>query len=278
MKISLIIPTYNREELLVQTIKCALSQNIGDYEILVIDQTAKHKPETQVFLDAHRERITLIKLLKPSVTQARNEGLRRSTGDILVFVDDDTTFETDFLASHLDAHRGGIDVVQGRVTEHDSRPVKHPTWVTRTLKFTGGDNYDRDGTTNNITGCNFSITRSVIDRIGYFDENFRGISVREESDYARRAWKAGLKFKFSANAALFHHRSSTGGVSSGIRNIFFDESYYYCELLFCKKHFPKWIEFMYRFRLYLRGRRMLRKLIKSAESSASAAINRPAAR
>ncbi|MHB8424670.1 MAG: glycosyltransferase family 2 protein [Gammaproteobacteria bacterium] len=268
MKVSLIIPTYKREELLVQTLECALKQDVTDYEILVIDQTPEHAVKTTEFLAAYPGRIKLVHLSKPSVTHARNEGLLQATGDILVFVDDDTSFESGFLAAHCDAHLAGADIVQGRVIEGNSRPASHPTWLSHTLKFTGGDNCDKDGITNNITGCNFSINRKVVNTIGYFDEHFRGISVREESDYARRAWNAGLHFFFSARAALFHHRSPSGGVTSGIRNALFDESYYYCEFLFCKKHFPRWVQFLYRVRLYRRGKRMLRRLIRAAEAEA----------
>lgn len=272
MQISLIIPTFKREALLVETLRCALAQNCDDYEILVIDQTPAHQPDTERFLREHAARLRHIRLPEPSVTKARNTGLREARGEILVFVDDDTSFDADFLAAHLEAHRAGADVVQGRVVEHDSKPVRRPTWLTRTLKFTGGDNYDEDGVTNNITGCNFSINRRVVDTLGYFDERFRGISVREESDYARRAWKAGLRFVFSARAKVFHHRSPSGGVGTGIRNLFFDESYYYCEFLFAKKHFPRWVQFLYRLRLYRRGRRMLRRLIRAAEAQAEQAL------
>lgn len=268
MKVSLIIPTYNREDLLVQTLRCALQQSLDEYEILVIDQTPVHRQETERFLQENASRIRHIHRAEASVTKARNEGLRQAHGEILVFVDDDTSFDPGFLAAHLQAHQAGADVVQGRIVEQNSKPVRHPTWLTRTLRFTGGDNYDQDGATNNITGCNCSISRKVVDTIGYFDEHFRGISVREESDYARRAWKAGLHFTFSAQASLFHYRSSAGGVTSGIRNVFFDESYYYCEFLFSKKHFPGWVQWLYRIRLYLRGRRMLRRLMQTAEAKA----------
>lgn len=272
MKISLIIPTFNREQLLVQTLRCALQQDWDDYEVMVIDQTAVHEPETEEFLSENVSRIRHIRLAKPSVTMARNEGLRQAQGDILVFVDDDTEFQPGFLPMHLREHEEGADVVQGRIVEPDSRPVKQPTWLTPILKFTGGDSYDKDGITNNLTGCNCSISRKVVDTIGLFDERFRGIAVREESDYAQRAWRAGFRFKFSARAVVFHHKSPTGGVSSGIRNAFFDESYYYCEFLFSKKHFPRWVQFLYRTRLYLRGWRMLRRLIRTSEANADQAL------
>jgi GT2 family glycosyltransferase len=275
MKASLVIPSYNREELLVQTLRCALAQDHAGLEILLIDQTRSHEPATQAFLDENRARITHVRPDFASVTQARNDGLRRARGDVIIFIDDDVSFEPGFVAAHLAAHADGTHVVQGRVTEQGSKHPSQPTWLTGSLRFKGGDNYDRDGVTNNITGCNFSIRREVIERIGFFDENFKGVSVREESDFARRAFKAGLTFKFSAAAALFHHRSMTGGVGTGVKNNFFEKSYYYCELMFAKKHISAWTVFTYRIRLYLRGFKNLRRLIQAAEREADEAVKSP---
>ena len=275
MKASLVIPTYNREELLVQTLRCALAQTLPDLEILVIDQTREHKPETIAFLNENKARLVHVRPDFASVTKARNEGLRRAKGEIIVFIDDDTSFEPDFVANHVSAHADGTDIVQGRVTEHGSKMPDRPTWLTESLRFKGGDNYDRDGVTNNITGCNCSLRREVVARVGYFDENFKGVSVREESDYARRAFKAGLSFKFSAKASVFHHRSPTGGVGSGVKNIFFEKSYYYCELLFAKKHFSPWTIWQYRLRLYLRGIKNLKKLMRAAEQETDEVLKDP---
>ena len=275
MKASLVIPSYNREELLVQTLRCAFAQDHDDLEILLIDQTKAHTPETEAFLAANRSRFSHVRPDFASVTKARNEGLRRAQGEVIIFIDDDVSFEPGFVSAHLAGHADGTHVVQGRVTEQGSRHPSQPTWLTESLRFKGGDNYDRDGATNNITGCNFSIRREVVERIGHFDENFKGVSVREESDFARRAFKAGLSFKFSAAAALFHHRSVTGGVGTGVKNNFFEKSYYYCELMFAKKHFSAWTVFTYRMRLYLRGFKNLRKLIRAAEEEADEAVRAP---
>lgn len=275
MKASLVIPSYNREELLVGTLRCAFAQDYPGLEILLIDQTKTHTPETDAFLAVNRSRFSHVRPDFASVTKARNEGLRRAQGEVIIFIDDDVSFEAGFVAAHVAAHADGTDIVQGRVTEQGSKHPSQPTWVTASLRFKGGDNYDRDGATNNITGCNFSIRREVVERIGYFDENFKGVSVREESDFARRAFKAGLSFKFSAAAALFHHRSLSGGVGTGVKNNFFEKSYYYCELMFAKKHFSPWTVFRYRLRLYLRGFKNLRKLIQAAEKEADEAIKAP---
>ena len=264
MQVSLIIPTYNREELLVQSLECALRQDVNDYEIILVDQTPQHTAETEKFLCEHAHRIKRIQLSPPSLTRARNVGIRQSTGEVLVFVDDDTTFEPGFLARHLDAHQNGADVVQGRIMEKGARVAEKPIWISRWLKYSGSNTCQSPGKTNTITGCNFSITRKVVETIGCFDERFQGLATREDSDYGLRAFRAGLVLTFDPKAEVFHHRSSSGGVAGAVRNQFFDPSYYRCEMLFARKHFTNAVVALYRVRLFLRGAKQIRRLIANA--------------
>jgi len=132
----------------------------------------------------------------PSLTKARNEGIRQAKGDVIVFVDDDTTFEPDFLTHHLHAHRNGADVVQGRVMEEGARMADKPIWISSRLKYSGSNTCRTPGKTNTITGCNFSISRKVVETIGDFDERFQGLATREDSDYGLRAYRAGLNLRF----------------------------------------------------------------------------------
>lgn len=272
ISVSLIIPTFKREELLVNTLRCALAQNRSDYEIVVVDQTPRHEPATQDFLRTHAEKIHLVELERPSVTAARNAGLRAAQGAILVFIDDDTSFEPDFLTRHIEAYESGVGAVQGRVTEAHSVEHAEPIRLNRWIRFSGGDNCPHDGITNNLTGCNFSLNRKAVDHIGLFDERYSGVAVREETDYALRLVAGGYKIKFCAGAAVFHHRSDSGGHGAGGNTLFFNKLYYFNELLFAKKHFSPWAVGLYRIRLRLRGRRALRHLIKQAELEADKAL------
>jgi glycosyltransferase involved in cell wall biosynthesis len=264
VQVSLIIPTFNREDLLVQTLACALRQDCDDYEIILVDQTPQHTPETDKFLADNAARIKHIRHSPPSLTKARNEGIRQAQGDVIVFVDDDTSFEPGFLTRHLDAHRNGADVVQGRVMEEGARIADKPIWISSRLKYSGSNTCQTPGKTNTITGCNFSISRKVVETIGDFDERFQGLAVREDSDYGLRAYRAGLVLHFEPKAEVFHHRSSSGGVTGAAKNRFFDASYYDCELLFARKHFSKPVVALYRIRLFLRGAKQIKRLIAHA--------------
>jgi len=272
--LSLIIPTYNREDLLVQTLQCALNQNYPKYEILVIDQTPAHTKSTEDFLNNISNEITLIKSKKASVTLARNLGSKLANGDIIVFVDDDTTFAEDFLTNHAKAHEGDCDFIQGRIFEKGCRTYKKPVWLSIFGNFSGSDFCATDGITNNITGCNFSFKKELYDKINGFDEAFQGIAVCEDTDFAYRAYRLGFKGCFSSNASLFHHRSDTGGVGHGIKNQDFDVGYYRNKLYFYKKNFSYPV-YLYQWLKHLsKGLRRFYRLYRMANKEANELIRK----
>lgn len=267
--VSLIIPTYNREKELVETLQCALQLNYRPLEILLIDQTKEHLPETKDFLDAH---CTELKIIRPdfaSLTRARNLGISESNGEILIFIDDDVTFSSDFVDHYVSRHRLGADLVQGRILEPNSPFIaSRPSWLHRTLRFSGSDTSETSGPTNIVTGCNFSVTRSAINQIGFFDEQFQGVSIREDSDFGYRAYRAGLCLWFEPKALVYHKRSTTGGVEAHHKAPFLDYWYFFCESYFSRKHFSKWVVWRYRFTILKRSLRSLWQLFRQAEKDA----------
>lgn len=116
--ISVVIPTYGREEPLRDTIIDVLKQNYPHYEVLVVDQTPVHEPDVQKFLEDLAEvgKIHWFKLDWASLPGARNYAVRRSQGEILLFIDDDVQLEPGYLAAHAKNYqRAEIGAVAGRV-------------------------------------------------------------------------------------------------------------------------------------------------------------------
>lgn len=263
ISVSLIICTYNREELLVQSLKCTLNQSYDDMEIIVIDQTDKHDDETRQYLDSIKHEIKHIYSSTPSLTKARNLGIDSSSGEVIIFIDDDVILEEDFVFHHVEAH-SKYDVVQGRVVEGSSKPSFKPHWVNWWIKFSGSNNCIKEGKTNVVTGCNFSIKRAVVSKVGYFDEFFSKLALREDSDYGLRCYKEGMVMGFSPEAKLIHLSSPSGGCDTGVSNIFFASNYYENDMYFARKHFSKLACMFYQYRLYRRGYKAVRRLIDEA--------------
>ena len=261
--VSVLVCTYNREDMLVNTIKDVLAQTYESFEVIVVDQTEKHLPETQSYLDSV---CNVVKIFKqcPSLTKARNRALKEACGKILIFIDDDVRLSESFIQEHVNAHRAGFSVVQGRVIENKdsnkeaSSTPQHMDWK---IKIKGRNDCQHTGKTNTLTGCNFSIKSGVVERVGLFDEFFQGLAIREDADYGIRCYRAGEKIIFWPKAELEHLRSNVGGVDTGISNHFFSESYYKNEMYFAKKHFSSFVVSLYKIRLLRRSQKNLKKLL-----------------
>ncbi|MEM6424653.1 MAG: glycosyltransferase family A protein, partial [Cyanobacteria bacterium P01_D01_bin.128] len=117
--ISVIVPTYGREEVLQATIESTLAQDYPAYEVIVVDQTRQHQPDVQAYLDqsAQDGKIRLYKVDWASLPGARNYGVARSQGEIILFIDDDVELPEGFLYAHARNYeaRSDIGAVAGRV-------------------------------------------------------------------------------------------------------------------------------------------------------------------
>ncbi len=106
MRLSIIVPTRNRREVLTtRTLPALLGQQIraDEFEIIVVVDGA-----TDVTATAVRElypACSLIVIEQPGrgASSARNTGIKSARGELLLFVDDDIVCEPDLLTHHLDA-------------------------------------------------------------------------------------------------------------------------------------------------------------------------------
>jgi glycosyltransferase involved in cell wall biosynthesis len=90
-KISVIIPTYNREKVLPRAVKSALNQTFKDFEILVVDDGSTDN--TQEVVEDLQKKDERIKYFRYTPNQggnvARNLGIKKSQGDYIAFLDSD---------------------------------------------------------------------------------------------------------------------------------------------------------------------------------------------
>lgn len=106
-KISVVIPTLNRADVLAQTIERIESQTIpsDSYEVIVVDNASTDA--TRNVLEAKRQKhpnLNFIFQSKPGVAGARNAGVRKASGEIVLFIDDDIFAETDLVERHVEIH------------------------------------------------------------------------------------------------------------------------------------------------------------------------------
>ena len=86
-KISVIIPTYNREVTLERAIKSVLAQTHRNFELIVIDDGSTDN--TSLIIDSYSGKIRYFSKLHAGVSSARNFGLEKSEGTWVAFLDSD---------------------------------------------------------------------------------------------------------------------------------------------------------------------------------------------
>ncbi len=92
MKISIIVPIYNVEKYLSKCIESLINQTYKNLEIILVDDGSPDKcPEICDKYSELDERIVVIHQKNKGLSEARNQGIKKSTGDFLLFVDSDDT-------------------------------------------------------------------------------------------------------------------------------------------------------------------------------------------
>lgn len=211
LPVSIAIPTYRREKVLLDTLDYLLELEIGASEILVVDQTLDHEAATIEKLAAldRDGQIRWLMLDTPSITRAMNRALLAAKQEIVLFLDDDIRPEQGLVSEHYAAHQIHSDVlVAGRVIQ---------PWE-EGLDFSGNEHFHFAGLKSawikEFMGGNFSLSRKLALSLGGFDENFVKVAYRFEAEFAHRFISSGRRICFTPDACLHHLKDADGGTRS----------------------------------------------------------------
>ncbi|MEM2930462.1 MAG: glycosyltransferase family 2 protein [Thermoproteota archaeon] len=108
MRVSVIIPTYFRKKDLAELLECLLSQTYRPFEVIVVDDTPND--EIECLCKEHEAKfnesgINLIYIRNPrerSAAVARNVGVEKACGEVLLFLDSDMLLFDDFIEKIID--------------------------------------------------------------------------------------------------------------------------------------------------------------------------------
>jgi len=137
MRVSVIIPAYNRGQLVIQALESLLLQDFDkkEFEVLVVDNNSKDNTEELItsFAKAHSSDINLkyIKEKRQGDVYARHTGAYYAEGEVLLFTDDDATFDQNWISEVWSMFRDNPEVgaVGTRITiVWDKEPKE---WVKR---------------------------------------------------------------------------------------------------------------------------------------------------
>lgn len=99
--VSVVIPSYNCEKYIAETISSVLAQTYGDLEVLVVDDGSTDN--TRGIVSAFGSPVRLITQSNSGVCVARNRGAKEAKGEFICFMDHDDYWFSDKLALQIDA-------------------------------------------------------------------------------------------------------------------------------------------------------------------------------
>ena len=178
--ISVVIPLYNKQNVVVHTLRSVLNQTISDFEIVVVDDgsTDDSLAVVQAIKD---ERIRVIHKENGGVSSARNVGVKAAKGQYVALLDGDDYWDPTFLEEQLklieDFPEAGMWGVNYAFVKHDQTQA---CFQGMGQDFRGYvENYF--GTRHNDLFCSSSVVirKDVFEEAGYFDER---ISASEDLD------------------------------------------------------------------------------------------------
>ena len=201
MRFSIVIPTFQRREIVVRMVS-ALQRQQGDFEVIVVidgstDGTADALRALQLPFP-----LTVIEQQNGGAAQARNVAANAATGELLLFLDDDMEADPEMLVQHDLSHREGADIVFGHLPLHPDSPDNLLSrgvgrWAERRREQLAAP--DTDVPVTDLNTGQMSISREDFQRLGGFDTSFtrEGLYGGEDFEFGHRAHKAGLRAAFN---------------------------------------------------------------------------------
>lgn len=236
MVLSVVIPTYNRSQILHECLEALYRQDMprDDYEILVVDDGSKD--ETQKVLDHFASKYKNFRSFRQkNMGQgvARNLGVEHAQGNIIVLIGDDIIVGENFLSEHLRFHLRHAEenaAVLGLTLWH---PKLHVTpfmkWLTNgstVFGRFGGHQfaYEKlEGKTeadyNFFYTSNISLKRTLLDKYP-FDPSFSGYGWEDIELGYRLYLREGLRLFYNKDAVGYHdHMMTESSLADRMKNI-----------------------------------------------------------
>ena len=217
--LSVVIPSKDRAPALAHTLDALDAQQVGGarVEVIVVDNGSSDGTVGQVRERAAQAKLPLRLLEQQSggPAAARNAGIAAASGEVLLFLGDDTEpGGSDLLASHLDLHAARPQEnygVLGRITWTSRRPV---TPFMRWLED-GGPQFHfgelRPGpvdASSYFYSSHASVKRSFLQRVGGFDQRFPSAAV-EDTELGVRLADAGFELDYHPDLLVLHDHPTT---------------------------------------------------------------------
>lgn len=218
MKVEIILCTHNRCQALTKALESAAALVLPeqvDWQVLVVDNCSRDKTREVVenFCRRYPGRFRYLFEEQPGKSYALNSGIRGAQGDVLAFMDDDVTVDTNWLRNLTAALADGKWAgAAGRIIPEWSCPA--PKWLSPKDRYASGPlvQFDLGDEAGELFeppfGTNMAFRREMFEKYGGFLVALGprpGSEIRgEDSEFADRLFSAGERLRYEPSAVVYH--------------------------------------------------------------------------
>lgn len=177
-RISVIIPTYNRQKLLARAIESVLNQTFKDFELIIVDDGSTDN--TKEVVREFQKRDSRIKYIwqenSGAPARPKNTGIKNAKGNYIAFLDDDDEWLSEKLEKQLELFEGlesdlgfvGCNIL---VINESNKKI----WREYKIPRYSSQIFFEELLEGNfiLTSSSIMIKKEVLDKIGLFDENLK---------------------------------------------------------------------------------------------------------
>ncbi len=216
MKLSIIIPTKDRPQLIIQTISAVYKAAKGlDCEVIIVNDSTQSVQLPQYvndFVQIHQNP-------KSGVASARNFGAKQAKGELLLFIDDDMLISQQDIQTTLRLHQQykkcciNLNWIYSPEQTHSIQKYPFGRYLIHygftSLKGWNRGNYWNDNelfVTNGITSQYLSISKNDFLASGGYNEVFPYAGF-EDYEFGKRLQQQGVTFYIYPQSSIFHNES-----------------------------------------------------------------------
>jgi len=214
MKLSVIVPTHNRAEILITCIEKLIAQKKVKFEVIIVDDGSTDNTES-VVRDIIRQNDNLAYIKQSASHQgvARNRGVELATGDIIIFIGDDIFVEPGFLKMHHDRHVDYPDenvVVLGHTTWDPKLEINEYMRFLESSGWQFGYKFLNPGMLGKAEPYKFFYTSNISLKKSFFEqekfnEDFKCYGW-EDVELGYRLWRNhDMQIYYEPKAKAYHH-------------------------------------------------------------------------
>lgn len=220
MKLSLIIATYNRAPHLLRALESVVRQTAdpSSWECVVVNNNSSDSTASDFaeFAERHtRFALRMVDEPKQGLSNARNCGIRNSSGDIVAIIDDDETLVPEYIGSYIDFFDGHPEAAVAGGAVVPCYETARPKWMSPYPERMIANPMDFGGRVREFpknrvpAGGNMAFRRGIFAEFGMFDpalgRNGKALTGGEETDLFARLRAGGKRLYYVPHTAIFHH-------------------------------------------------------------------------